>query len=1619
MRSALLLFLLTLAVALVPALAVNDVRVTESITFSVGTPPASSVTVQSANASCQPQFGTVTFARNTNPGATDYLATYRPFADQPAIPPGSSREDVFTFQYFGQEGGVGAVVPAPGIFPIRVSILPVNRPPQCRDFGTGAGEGASIRTVVGSSTLIEFFPKSDLDIDGDRLTYTYTTDATKFTLDPDPQGTEWRKTFIPNVNFAWSATGDFVTIPYTVTDCAVSTAWNYSNPFEQCSTVGCTYTVPVGAAGGVPAPVYCTQQESLCVNTTELTDKVHSGTEFDPLVATEDETLTGLLLRENTPLPVGAPVYWLMSQDTEFTAPPPSDRFAFVNLQFGKARILCHEGPNGTTAAGAPRNCPSNIRGALFEYTPNPNFFGATGRRRAAERDLAQLQISQKDQLRWKYSDGALVTDLDRPLFITTRAVEDPTVGRFSTVRAFEATAAEAADLTKFTPFTLAADDVDESFTQQQQLFWIPLNLDSVNGTVYRQVQGDAVVAGSALAGRVAIPMAPSGAQGTNYTLTLYWKGDAGASGRPIATLKWFAVSSTVQATLSGLSDAQFAAQIATWTTQWDAQRAAGARSGSIGTNGFGGVALEGACRGGFFRSPATGRCEQCPLGQFLPPNLLQDRPTCSPCGVGTQAPFLGTVVCEPCPVGRYTDVQGTVNCTVCPSVGMTTRQEGSRVVTDCICKRRNPLSVTTKLFLFTEGGRGYYGHPGVRCFECPGPSIDEVDLTSDTAIEAAEWVKCEEDGQILPINREGFFVEAGPEIGSAATVSKCTPAEACPEHDSVEDMQEEPCADCYTGTRCAECSRADGEQCYRLQGTCRSCPESAQVGFVIVIAIILALFAPFMFKLTDVLRAAPSLNISLNFVQITAIFPKLNVPWPDSLIVPLEWLSLVNLNIELAHPECISDSWTWESKWRLTLLSPLIVAGFFLCYFALAVSWYGLNVGLRKQLCKTYPPPILAPVQGRGQGFKRLQKKALRILLKVRSRDDVMLLTQKLTRVMLTFLKVAYIFLTAAVFEFLDCNVDAVSGNRFLRNESSVQCFTLSDAAAVQLGNDTAPRNVWKDNLAIFCVAAFMYPVGILALYVGMLVASRKDMDNPNVDAMLEPVAREYRLGFNWWIVTVLIRKIALLAAPLIFPSETDENGLRQSLFSIAILLIALVTHIYFYPHDTEARNTLESIGTFANFLTVFVGMSLLAHNSDDQETSKITDRYADFLEVLAIIMNGVAATAGAIVAYMEMSPFLMAHVERWRAKRRFMVNVKRAGLKLDLFSVDAAVANGPANTPNSIALKYPLSEGVSREILRDHYSAGLAAVAGIAALVHDRHGVPQHYVVFADWGSLERKLKKPEKAAAFIVGSHEGEPIDETRREVISHCLHADKQAALWDTGSASYALSVRTIVKIQEFAERAKLGREESEHLTWVGARVTNAILHRRKVLLEAGDKAAEFMPDRDVLKRALRRFNEYLRQPVSLKLRYPDKIPIARMIRPIVRERVLDRLCAQSAEQCSTVKSVLLEAVNHRPSLVQAVVNAGQAAFQAAGTLARQMTHTAASNATLIARAATQSRRPSEPQATMYSGASRAEVRRAARETGMMPSKSTRKITNAKSSMARNVKRDQARSLRWAD
>ena len=385
--------------------------------------------------------------------------------------------------------------------------------------------------------------------------------------------------------------------------------------------------------------------------------------------------------------------------------------------------------------------------------------------------------------------------------------------------------------------------------------------------------------------------------------------------------------------------------------------------SGSFGPSGDDQSSCAVCGRGAWSPANATA-CTACDAGRFNASVGSTSSNNCAACGVGTYS-AAGDTTCMECRVGQYSGAASPTCGSVCPA--------GTIVPTDpsdAACVACQPGKFTDAAGAIEcadcPAGKFMSDTSATACIDClvgqyePATGSDEC----SNLCSAANGTLCATTGMPYPRPAFGYYMADETQIPA-----KCQPMLACSgsaQYQADVDFSagvlvdigayrgEYGAANCaagYAGYRCAAClvkvgtpelgtpsdGDPDGNGFYRLDGTCQACgtpipKEILGIAFIIVFLVVALLADRVLGKVKNISQLLAPILILMTFFQTLALMLQMELRWPPELRAWMEKLSILNLNLELARPEC-SISWDAELKLQFILVSPALAMGLILLY--------------------------------------------------------------------------------------------------------------------------------------------------------------------------------------------------------------------------------------------------------------------------------------------------------------------------------------------------------------------------------------------------------------------------------------------------------------------------------------------------------------------------------------------------------------------------------------------------------------------------------------------------------------------------------------------------------------
>jgi hypothetical protein len=131
---------------------------------------------------------------------------------------------------------------------------------------------------------------------------------------------------------------------------------------------------------------------------------------------------------------------------------------------------------------------------------------------------------------------------------------------------------------------------------------------------------------------------------------------------------------------------------------------------------------------------------------------------------------------------------------------------------------------------------------------------------------------------------------------------------------------------------RCAYCA----EGFYRRTTACERCPDQP-ILLVLAFLAAVALAAGLGLYLSSRQINVALLNTGVDTFQVLSLFTTARIRWPDAVRTLFELLSAFSLNIEITAPECLVPSLSFETKWWMVMLVPILT---FLALFLVFIGY-------------------------------------------------------------------------------------------------------------------------------------------------------------------------------------------------------------------------------------------------------------------------------------------------------------------------------------------------------------------------------------------------------------------------------------------------------------------------------------------------------------------------------------------------------------------------------------------------------------------------------------------------------------------------------------------------------
>jgi hypothetical protein len=401
----------------------------------------------------------------------------------------------------------------------------------------------------------------------------------------------------------------------------------------------------------------------------------------------------------------------------------------------------------------------------------------------------------------------------------------------------------------------------------------------------------------------------------------------------------------------------------------------------------------------------------------------------------------------------------------------------------------------------------------------------------------------CSPVGNRPPVTAAGYY-----DLGNAIFI-RCYPPQACV---GGQTANSSACNVGYTGRQCGLCDQGF----YRDANGCSKCPEQ-RIHPALVVLIVFLVLALFLY-VANLLRKIDLgfFSILISFFQIISVFSSFELTWPQSVLNMFNFVSFLNLNIDLASPECFvgDNSQTYELKFYATLGFPV------------ALLMFSLVLIGSRHYYRAYR-------RGRAQTPEDADEYV----------DDTFSFSASMAAIYLLGMSLMYLMLSRRSLELFDCTYDG-AGNYFFEYEPNRLCY--------------APDAVWYWRLFPWTIISILvYVIGFPVLMVWLTVTRgkyleiREDERTPFQQFLLLATYKkqsEYKQGYEFWEVVVALRKLLIVMIQVFFTRYAPF----QAILVCFVFQAAVLLQLRYEPYSLPSLNSLEITTLIASIGVLMSGM-------------------------------------------------------------------------------------------------------------------------------------------------------------------------------------------------------------------------------------------------------------------------------------------------------------------------------------------------------------------------------------------------------------------------------------------
>lgn len=459
----------------------------------------------------------------------------------------------------------------------------------------------------------------------------------------------------------------------------------------------------------------------------------------------------------------------------------------------------------------------------------------------------------------------------------------------------------------------------------------------------------------------------------------------------------------------------------------------------------------------------------------------------------------------------------------------------------------------------------------------------------------------------------------------------------------------------------------------YKSEGLyCTSCAIPTELIVFLVVILLLGIILIYYASKSSFNWGA--ITISVNFLQVTAIFVDFQIEWPPQVLYLLAYINIFRIEISSLSPECFGTV-NWFQTWLMMVLLPvfLLASMLFAASLLHLASWLMSKtrwpLWFKRKFSRFLKPPKVQDVSDMSpladkllirlrNARRKWRFSLLSIFTTPVKRERVEEMYDQIWNTLITFLSIFYMTACSRSMEALICQeddfvlaADPSTGETSLLPLRKMLTYSKKKVTCElrELGPDNRTLTEWRwspsqpatstalGKLGILATTpsyeiifilgwcfTLLYAVGIPLFFAMRLYNGRHQLNHLRFGRKYGYLYKRYDVDWYFWEITIMARKILLSMVRLCLVLPNGEPlGVQQVSLGMLVMLIFLCAQAFALPYSEGHLDVLETALLTVNYIFLFIGLCnyLIERQSEYASDRELSDPLEGSLMFVLIV--------------------------------------------------------------------------------------------------------------------------------------------------------------------------------------------------------------------------------------------------------------------------------------------------------------------------------------------------------------------------------------------------------------